>query len=129
MTPTDPCTYPNCTCVVSTSTSQPEPVCPRGYSKPKSVEILRLYFIAADSNDPREWDLFVRAYNEMEAYDHWIEWLVVMGYVTEPVEETPDYDLYLVPEAAKPGPVLWGDGTQPGTVDLISASFSADIKR
>jgi hypothetical protein len=24
------CTYPNCNCIVSTSTSQPEPVCPRG---------------------------------------------------------------------------------------------------
>lgn len=24
------CSYPNCSCIVSTSTSQPEPVCPKG---------------------------------------------------------------------------------------------------
>lgn len=33
------CTYPNCKCIVQTSTSQPDPVCPHGYGfKPGSLK-------------------------------------------------------------------------------------------
>lgn len=35
---TDYCTYPKCKCVVSTSTSQPEPVCPKGL-EPEPVKV------------------------------------------------------------------------------------------
>lgn len=39
------CQYPNCKCIVSTSTSQPEPICPKGLPKeePPQKEDLRIY--------------------------------------------------------------------------------------
>ena len=41
------CTYPRCKCVVSTSTSQPEPVCPLGREKgPSEAQLAALYRFA-----------------------------------------------------------------------------------
>lgn len=33
MTATPYCTYPKCKCIVSTSTTQPEPICPKGLNQ------------------------------------------------------------------------------------------------
>lgn len=78
---------------------------------------LNLYFIRARSGDDN-FDLFVRAPTEMEAYDLWLQF----WWDGNPVDY--DYDLYLIPEAVD-GVIPWATGTKAelGEVALISASY------